>query len=82
MEGGDRSQARALQSLLSAVSLSLCFVAPGLNIIIVICLPLSIILIIILFKLISIMLLTLRPVHLLRVFLLRVLESNFPGDSL
>ena len=23
-----------------------------------------------------------RPVHLLRVFLLRVLESNFPGDSL
>ena len=24
----------------------------------------------------------LRPVHLLRVFLLRVLESNFPGDSL
>ena len=22
----------------------------------------------------------LRPVHLLRVFLLRVLESNFPGD--
>ena len=26
--------------------------------------------------------LLLRPVHLLRVFLLRVLESNFPGDSL
>ena len=25
---------------------------------------------------------TLRPVHLLRVFLLRVLESNFPGDPL
>ena len=25
---------------------------------------------------------TVRPVHLLRVFLLRVLESNFPGDSL
>ena len=24
----------------------------------------------------------LRPVHLLRVVLLRVLESNFPGDSL
>ena len=24
----------------------------------------------------------LRPVHLLRVFLLGVLESNFPGDSL
>ena len=24
----------------------------------------------------------LRPVHLLRVSLLRVLESNFPGDSL
>ena len=24
----------------------------------------------------------LRPVHLLRVFLLRVLESNFPGDPL
>ena len=24
----------------------------------------------------------LRPVHLLRVLLLRVLESNFPGDSL
>ena len=24
----------------------------------------------------------LHPVHLLRVFLLRVLESNFPGDSL
>ena len=24
--------------------------------------------------------LSLRPVHLLRVFLLRVLESNFPGD--
>ena len=24
----------------------------------------------------------LRPVHLLRAFLLRVLESNFPGDSL
>ena len=23
-----------------------------------------------------------HPVHLLRVFLLRVLESNFPGDSL
>ena len=23
-----------------------------------------------------------RPVHLLRVFLLKVLESNFPGDSL
>ena len=23
-----------------------------------------------------------RPVHLLRVFLLRVLESNFPGDPL
>ena len=23
-----------------------------------------------------------RPVHLLRVLLLRVLESNFPGDSL
>ena len=23
-----------------------------------------------------------RPVHLLRVFLLRVLETNFPGDSL
>ena len=23
-----------------------------------------------------------RPVHLLRVFLLSVLESNFPGDSL
>ena len=27
-------------------------------------------------------LLLLRPVHLLRQFLLRVLESNFPGDSL
>ena len=26
--------------------------------------------------------LAVRPVHLLRVFLLRVLESNFPGDSL
>ena len=26
--------------------------------------------------------LIIRPVHLLRVFLLRVLESNFPGDSL
>ena len=25
---------------------------------------------------------TVRPVHLLRVFLLRVLESNFPGDPL
>ena len=25
---------------------------------------------------------TIRPVHLLRVFLLRVLESNFPGDPL
>ena len=27
-------------------------------------------------------LLTLRPVHLLRVFLFKVLESNFPGDPL
>ena len=26
--------------------------------------------------------LSIRPVHLLRVSLLRVLESNFPGDSL
>ena len=26
--------------------------------------------------------LVIRPVHLLRVFLLRILESNFPGDPL
>ena len=31
---------------------------------------------------ITITLRLIRPVHLLRVFLLRVLESNFPGDPL